>query len=464
MVFNSTQFLFIFLPLALLVYYLVPESAKNLVLLAASLVFYAWGVPAYLILLVVSIGFNYFIGLQFGRCRKMRQAKSLVVLGVGVNLALMIFFRYLGAVIHALNGAFGLNLAGDGFPVPVGIVIFTLQAISYQVDLYRRQIRPERDLVHFSLYMCMFPRILVGPLISYGDLKPQMEGRKLTWDKLGEGLMRFVRGLAKKVLLADQAASLFLAVYEMEERAVLTGWLGCLAFGFWIYFTFSGYSDMAIGLGGMFGFELPENFHYPYLARSMTEFWQRFNSSLNDWFRDYVYTPLSTRYRFLLANMGILLFTWMLMGMWYDTTANAAIWGLYCGVIVLLEGFVFGGIADHIPAVIRILLTNFLVLIGWVFFFSPSPAFLGTWLGQMFGVGALGFLNSGTTYLLGNFWPILLLCLLFALPWARRLYEWAVYGGRRAHPVINSIVYGILFILSAAFVLTGHSYLFVTLL
>ncbi len=464
MVFNSTQFLFIFLPLALIVYYLVPERIKNLVLLAASLVFYAWGVPAYLILLVVSIGFNYFIGLQFGRCRKMRQARTLVVLGVGVNLVLMIFFRYLGTIIRALNGAFGTQLAGEDFPVPVGIVIFTLQAISYQVDLYRRQIRPEQDLVHFSLYMCMFPRMLAGPLISYQDLEPQMERRTLTWEKLGQGLMRFVRGLAKKVLLADQAASLFLAVYEMQERAVLTGWLGCLAFGFWIYFTFSGYSDMAIGLGGMFGFELPENFHHPYLAKSMTEFWQRFNSSLNDWFRDYVYTPLATRYRTLLANLGILLFTWMLMGMWYDTTANAALWGIYCGVIVLLEGFVFSGIIGHIPAVIRILLTNLLVLIGWVFFFSPSAAFLGTWLGQMFGIGARGFINSGTTFLLQCFWPILVLCLLFALPWTRRLYEGAVYGGRRDHPVINSIVYGILFILSAAFVLTGQSYLFVTLL
>ncbi len=464
MVFNSTQFLLIFLPLALLVYYIVPEAFKNLVLLAASLVFYALGTPAYLLLLLASIGFNYFIGLSFGRCRKKREARRLLTVSIAVNLAVMFFFRYLGIVVHTLNVSFGTDLPGENFPVPMGIVIFTLQAISYQVDLYRREISPEEDLVHLSLYLCMFPRILVGPLVSYRDLAPQMERRKLTWEKLGGGLMRFVRGLAKKVLLADQAAALFLSVYEMQGRAVLTGWLGCLGFGFWIYFTFSGYSDMAIGLGEMFGFELPENFHHPYLAKSMTDFWQLFNSSLNDWFRDYVYAPLSSRFPTLLQNLGVMLLTWMLMGMWYDTTVNAAVWGLYCGVIILLEGYVFGGLLKHIPSVIRILVTNLLVLVGWVFFFSPTPAFLGTWLGQLIGIGAQGFINAGTTYLLQSFWPVLVLCLLCVLPWTRRLYEGIMIGGRRGHAVINSIVYGILFLLSVAFVLTGQSYLFVTLL
>ncbi len=464
MVFNSTQFLFIFLPLALIVYYLVPEALKNLVLLAASLIFYAWGRPAYLILLLVSIAFNYFTGLAFEQCQKKKQARQLLMINVGVNLGLMVFFRYLGSCISALNGAFGSSIPGENFPVPMGIMIFTLQAVSYNMDLYRREITPEQDPVHFAIYMCMFPRILVGPLISYKDLKPQMEERELTWEKLGGGLMRFVRGLAKKVLLADQAAVIFRAVSGMQERAALTAWLGCLAFGFWIYFTFSGYSDMAIGLGRMFGFEFPENFHYPYLAKSMTEVWQRFNSSLNDWFRDYVYAPLASKWSGLLANLGVMLVTWMLMGMWYDNTVNAAFWGLYCGVIILLEGYVLGGILQHIPSVVRILATNLLVLIGWAFFFSATPASLGSWLSELFFFGAQGFINSGTLYLLQSYWVVLVLCLVCVLPWTRRLYEWAIYGGSKGRTVINSIVYGILFLLSVAFVLSGQSCLPVTLI
>ncbi len=464
MVFNSTQFLFIFLPLALILYYLVPEGFKNLVLLLASLVFYAWGTPAYLILLIASVVFNYFGGLALGQCKKKRQARSMVMILVAVNLAFMVFFRYLGTFIGALNSMFRLTLAGENFPVPMGIVVFTLQAVSYQIDLYRHVMPPEQDPVHFALYMCMFPRILVGPLMSYKDLKPQMEKRQLTGDKLGSGLMKFVRGLSKKVLLADESALVFLSVYEMEGRAVLTGWLGCLAFGFWMYFTFSGYSDMAIGLGEMFGFTFPENFHHPYLAKSMTEVWQRFNSSLNDWFRDYVYTPLSSKARSVLQVLGVMLLTWMLMGMWYDKTINAAFWGLYCGALILLEGYVLGGVLSHIPSVVRILLTNLLVLVGWVFFFSPSPSFMGTWLGQLFGIGAQGLANSGTLYLLQIYWPILLICLLCILPFTRRLYEWVVYDGKKPHTVINSIAYVVLFLLCAAFVISGQGYMFVTLL
>ncbi len=464
MVFNSTQFLFIFLPLALILYYVVPKGWKNLVLLLASLVFYAWGTPAYLILLIASVVFNYFGGLILGRCKKKREARNVVMIVIAINLAFMVFFRYLGTLISTLNSAFRLTLAGENFPVPMGIVVFTLQAVSYQVDLYRKVMAPEEDPVHFALYMCMFPRILVGPLMSYKDLKPQMDKRDLTWDKLGSGLMKFVRGLAKKVLLADEAALMFLSVYEIQGRAVLTGWMGCLAFGFWMYFTFSGYSDMAIGLGQMFGFTFPENFHHPCLAKSMTEVWQRFNSSLNDWFRDYVYTPLSSKAGNVLQVMGVMLVTWVLMGMWYDTTVNAAFWGLYCGVIILLEGFVFGGILARIPSVVRILVTNLLVLIGWVFFFSPSPSFMGTWLGQLFGIGAQGFANSGTLYLLQIYWPILIICLLAVLPWPRRLYELAVCDGSRPHPVINGVVYAVLLLLCAAFVISGQSYMFVTLL
>ncbi len=463
MLFNSGTFLFILLPLALIAYYLVPGMGlKKIVLLAASLVFFAWGEPFYLILLAFSVLFNYVCGLYIGQSKR-RRARRFLIIDIVVNVALLVFFRYWASFASWLNLRIeGRQLIGENLPIPVGITIFTLQAISYTVDVYRREVPFERDLLDFSVYICMFPRMLLGPIATYQEMMPQIkEERPLSFDRLGDGLMRFIRGLAKKVILADQAVLIFNDIIELDagQTSALTAWLGVLVFGFYIYFTFSGFSDMAIGLGKMFGFEFEENFDHPYLSHSVTDFWQRFNSSLSRWFSQYVYQPLGAQDTGVLQNIFNMLLVWVLMGMWYGTGLNVALWGLFCGVIILLEGYVFGGLIDAVPGFVSLIVTNLLMLVSWVFFFSPNLPAMGTYLGCLFG-GGCGFADGIFLYLLRTHVLGLVLSFVFILPWPRQWFEKFTYGGERGRVVLNAVVYGALFLLCAIYVIAGNMFLF----
>ncbi len=463
MLFNSTVFLFILLPLALIAYYLVPDTwMKKAVLLAASLIFFAWGEPVYLILLAFSVLFNYVCGFYIGRSRR-RRARRFLILNVVVNVAVLVFFRYWASFASWLNLRIDGQLMGENLPVPIGIAIFTLQAISYTVDVYRREVPFERNLLDFSIYIAMFPRMLLGPIATYQEMMPQIkEERQISFDRLGEGLMRFIRGLAKKVILADQAVQIFQSVEGLEygEISALTAWLGVLVFGFYVYFTFSGYSDMAIGLGKMFGFEFEENFDHPYLAQSVTDFWQRFNSSLSRWFSQYVYAPLGAQETGVLRNLFNMLLVWTLMGMWYGTSLNVALWGLFCGIIILLEGYVFGGIIDAMPGVVKVIVTNLLMLVSWVFFFSPNVGDAGTYLGYLFGAGGGGLADGIFLYLVRTHLLPLALCIVFILPWPRQWFERLTYGGERGRVALNAVVYGALLLLCAIYVIAGNMFLF----
>ena len=295
MVFSSVTFLFTFLPVTLLLYYLVPAKLKNILLLLCSLVFYAWGEPVYIVLMILSVLFNYVCGLDIARNQgEYRKAKMSLIFAVAVNLAILGFFKYYGFLIENLNLIFPFHIPYRKLALPVGISFYTFQTLSYIVDVYRGKVSVQKNLISFGLYVTMFPQLIAGPIVRYAEIENQLEGRKHSLEKFGGGAQIFIRGLAKKVLIANAAGAVFTDVMGMQsgDMSVMIAWIGCAAYTFQIYFDFSGYSDMAVGLAKMFGFELEKNFAYPYISKSITEFWRRWHISLGTWFREYVYIPL----------------------------------------------------------------------------------------------------------------------------------------------------------------------------
>ena len=328
MVFSSVTFLFIFLPVSLLLYYLVPEKLKNLVLLLVSLVFYAWGEPLYVLLMLYSILFNYSMGLLMEKHEGAK--KQILIFSVIVNLFIIGFFKYYGFLIENINALLHVNIPVRNIALPIGISFYTFQALSYVIDLYRGRFRAQRDPIAFGAYITMFPQLIAGPIVRYEDIKDQMQHRKLSLARFGKGALRFTCGLAKKVLLANLVGALFTEIQGLGSHvSVLTAWLGALAYTFQIFFDFSGYSDMAIGLGHMLGFTFVENFDYPYFAKSVTDFWRRWHISLSTWFREYVYIPLGGNRVKVWKHIRNILIVWLLTGLWHGASWNFVIWGLY---------------------------------------------------------------------------------------------------------------------------------------
>lgn len=397
MLFSSITFLFLFLPLVLLLYYLLPKVGKNVILLVASLIFYAWGEPVYVVLMILSILFHYLCGLELERLEPgSRARKRQLVFAIVVNLVLLGAFKYYGFFIGSLNSIFRLHLPVRELPLPIGISFYTFQAMSYIIDIYRGDAHAQKRLPDFALYITMFPQLIAGPIVRYTDIEAQLAHRELAASNLGKGAVRFVIGLGKKVILANGIGAVFdtLTAGGAGSMSVAGAWIGAVAYALQIYYDFSGYSDMAIGLGHMFGFTFNENFNYPYLSASITEFWRRWHISLSTWFREYVYIPLGGNRRGVPRQILNLLIVWTLTGFWHGAAWNFLAWGLYYGILLVLEKFVWGKFLDRAPAVVRHIYTLLLVLIGWVFFFSPSLGSAGAYLKNMIGIGAAGFIDK----------------------------------------------------------------------
>lgn len=408
MVFSSIVFIFTFLPIVILAYYVAPVRIRNFILLLASLVFYAWGEPVYLFLMLYSILFNYVMGLDIYRRRgKRKKARESLILGVAVNLALLGFFKYYGFLAENLEQILPVNLPEVSVGLPIGLSFYTFQSISYLADVYRGKAEGQRNLISFGLYISMFPQLVAGPIVQYADIDAQLKKRSTSWERFGEGARYFIGGLAKKVLLANNLGAAFEAVTGLSSLSVLSAWVGVLAYTFQIYFDFSGYSDMAVGLGKMFGFDFKENFHYPYCARSVTEFWRRWHISLGAWFREYVYIPLGGNRVGVLRHIRNLLIVWTLTGLWHGASWNFVVWGFYYGVLLIVEKYLFRRVTERLP-VIGTACTMLLVMIGWVFFFSPSLAAAAEYLRVMFGFTGIPLTDdAGMYYLLTNlilFW------------------------------------------------------------
>lgn len=457
MLFSSIVFLFTFLPAVMILYYLLPVRFRNVILLLASLVFYAWGEPVYLFLMLLSILFNYFSGLDIARSlQDKRAAKRSLVFNLIINLAVLGFFKYEGFVLDTLNGILPVHISYHALPLPIGISFYTFQILSYIIDVYRGNVKVQTNLPNFALYVTMFPQLIAGPIVQYADVDEQLASREVSWTKFGEGSMYFIRGLAKKVLLANTSGMIFTEVSGLAKGniAVMTAWLGAFAYMFQIYFDFSGYSDMAIGLGKMFGFEFNMNFNYPYVAKSITEFWRRWHISLSSWFRDYVYIPLGGNRVSKIKHIRNLLIVWFLTGLWHGAAWNFVAWGLYYGVLLIIEKYLLSPVLDRLPDVVRHIYSIVLVVIGWVLFFSSSFGQAADYIRVMFGAGAHGFADRESMYLLTSNLILWLILIFGSTPLVHFRYEHMLRSKKWNTTIINSVVYAALFIVCIAYLVT----------
>lgn len=401
MVFSSTIFLCVYLPLVLLGYYICPKKGRNLFLLIVSLVFYAWGEPKYVFLMIFSILVNYIFGRLMDKNRgRQKRMKLLLVLSVVIDLGLLSVFKYTDFIITNVNAIFGSSFDLLNIALPIGISFYTFQAMSYTIDVYRNDVRVQKNLIDFGMYITMFPQLIAGPIVRYADVQDQLAERSVTTADFSEGVMRFVVGLGKKVLLANQMGAVWSEIYALGgDVSALMAWTGAIAYTFQIYFDFSGYSDMAIGLGRMFGFKFPENFRYPYQSVSITDFWRRWHITLSTWFKEYLYIPLGGN-RCGLARQALnLLIVWSLTGFWHGAGWNFVMWGLYYFVILFIEKLFLLKALDKLPKLFRHVYALLLIVIGWVIFASDDVSVLLPYLGSMFGAnGAVGGMDVYTLF------------------------------------------------------------------
>lgn len=399
MVFSSTIFLCVYLPLVLLGYYICPKKGRNLFLLIASLVFYAWGEPKYVFLMIFSILVNYIFGRLMDKHREnKKRLKLMLVLSVVIDIGLLSVFKYTDFIITNVNAIFGANFDLLNIALPIGISFYTFQAMSYTIDVYRNDVRVQKNLIDFGMYITMFPQLIAGPIVRYADVQDQLAERSVTTADFSEGVMRFVVGLGKKVLLANQMGAVWSEIYALGgDVSALMAWTGAIAYTFQIYFDFSGYSDMAIGLGRMFGFKFPENFRYPYQSVSITDFWRRWHITLSTWFKEYLYIPLGGNRRGLARQALNLLIVWSLTGFWHGAGWNFVMWGLYYFVILFIEKLFLLKALDKLPKFFRHVYALLLIIIGWVIFASDDVSVLLPYLGSMFGAnGAIGGMDVYT--------------------------------------------------------------------
>ncbi len=401
MLFSSIPFLYYFLPAVLMLYFAVPRPLKNTVLLIASLFFYGWGEPVYLLLMGASIVLFYVCGLLIGKYESNRKLQKLwLTVSIVVSLTLLGIFKYADFFIDSFNAVTGLSIPLLRLALPIGISFYTFQCLSYTIDVYRGDVPAQKNFITFGAYVALFPQLIAGPIVRYVDVVRELETRQHTWDDFAQGMRRFLTGLAKKVIIADNFALLMDIFEKSEQQSVVFSWVYAMAFMLNIYFDFSGYSCMAIGMGRMLGFKFIENFNYPYISSSIQEFWRRWHMSLGSWFRDYVYIPLGgnrvSKARWVFNTLAV----WMLTGLWHGASWNFVLWGLMFAVLLMVEKWVPQ--LKKLPGFIRHFYVLFLVLISFVIFNHADYSAV-TVLKDMFGLNGLPFVNDHTLYYLKSF-------------------------------------------------------------
>ena len=424
MVFSSLLFLFMYLPVVLVIYYITPRKWRNLFLFIANLVFYGWGEPVYVVLMIFSTIVDYTCGYFINKYRHVndKKAKRFLVTSVVINLSLLGFFKYAGFLTDTLNYLPFLNIPSLKVPLPIGISFYTFQTMSYSIDVYRGDAPVQKNIITFGTYVSLFPQLIAGPIVRYKDVAYQLDHRRETLDDFTKGVMLFCVGLAKKVLIANQMGSLWDAMRETgEANGVIGAWVGIIAYTFQIYFDFSGYSDMACGLGNMLGFEFLKNFNYPYISKSITEFWRRWHISLGTWFREYVYIPLGGNRKGVARQILNLFIVWFLTGFWHGADFNFIFWGLYFGLLLVIEKFVLKKWLDKAPAVVSHIYSLFFIILGWVLFYFSNLTELWDYLVSMFNFseGAMG--GSALTLTL-SYLPMLIVAAVASTPLFSKLY------------------------------------------
>ena len=452
MLFSSIPFAFYFLPAVLALYFAVPFRFKNAVLLVFSLVFYAWGEPGYLLLMAVSILLGWLFGLLIGKYRGTARARLFLVLSVAVSLGLLGWFKYADFAVNTLN-ALGLRLPLPHVALPIGISFYTFQILSYTIDVYRGDALPQRSLVDFGAYVSMFPQLIAGPIVRYSDVARQLKHRTHSLEKASLGVRRLLIGLGKKVLIANQLGQLTVLFRESRQPSVLYVWVYAAAFALQIYFDFSGYSDMAIGLGKIFGFDLLENFNYPFISRSVSEFWRRWHMSLGGWFRDYLYIPLGgnrvSRPRWALN----LLVVWSLTGLWHGAAWNFVLWGLLFALLLALEKLWLGRLMEKLPGWLVRIPVLAVLLVSFVLFNADSLSQALSDTAGMFGLGGLPLTSADTLYHLRSYGPLLLLAMVGATPLPRNAVR--RLEGSRVLPWLEPVALCALLLAVTAFLVGG---------
>lgn len=438
MLFSTLEFIFLFMLVTVPIYFICPLRWRNMVLLVVSLILYGWGEPVYVFLMVFTIAVDYVFGRLIEKHRNTPTAKHLLVWTVIINLGLLGFFKYADFLIANLSLIPGLGgLKPLGLGLPIGISFYTFQAMSYVIDVYRGDVGAQRDPVSFGAYVTLFPQLIAGPIVRYRDVDDQLREREQSVLMVASGVRTFTAGLAKKVLLANTAGELwsYYSALPQTQLTTLGAWFGIICYAFQLYFDFSGYSDMAIGLGKMFGFTFLENFNYPYISKNITDFWRRWHISLSSWLREYVYIPLGGNRRGTARMYFNLLAVWMLTGLWHGANWNFVLWGLYYAILLIVEKAFLGKLIAKLPNFLQHIYALFFILIGWLLFvFDSSSETLtlarGTgYLAAMFGGGA-GFANSADVWdILRN--AVLMIALVAAsMPWGRRIF-WRLYDKKR---------------------------------
>ncbi len=460
MVFSSLFFICIFLPVTLILYYVVPRKAKNLVLLIMSLVFYAWGEPVYVLLMIFSIVFNYLSARSisyYGEFEMKVRKTFAFVINIIVNLGVLCFFKYYGFVIENINAISGANIPIHNLALPIGISFYTFQTLSYVIDVYKSNVKVQKNIINFGAYITMFPQLIAGPIVRYADVETQLNERVLELDKVAEGATYFIIGLAKKVLLANNVGMLFdqIMAINAPSRAALTTWLAVIAFTFQIYFDFSGYSDMAIGLGKMLGFDFIANFNYPYISTSATEFWRRWHISLGTWFREYLYIPLGGNRVGALRHILNILIVWALTGFWHGASWNFVLWGLYYAILLIFEKYIYGKGLAKLPKIVQYIYSIIVTLFGWLLFSSDSLAGLAQNFQSMFCMFGNSIADAETLYFFKTNLILLITCGICSTPVVMKVFNKIASKKGIGFNIICVLCYALIFIFSIAYLVNA---------
>lgn len=423
MVFSSLVFMFAYLPITLLAYYLVPRQGRNIFLFIVNLIFYGWGEPKLVLLMVFNIFFNYIGGWLVDKYRADAKKKKLfLILTCVLDIGILAVFKYTGMITETLNMLPFLNIPELQISLPIGISFYTFQTMSYVIDVYRDDAPVSKNFINFGTYVALFPQLIAGPIVRYRDIAEQLVNRRETLEMFTRGVKLFMVGLAKKVIIANTMGTLTTNIFATtDENGVVGTWVGMIAYTFQIYFDFSGYSDMACGLGNMMGFEFLKNFNYPYIAKSITDFWRRWHISLSTWFKEYVYIPLGGNRKGVKRQILNLLIVWGLTGLWHGAAYNFVLWGLYYGLLLILEKFVLKKFLDRLPSFVQHIYTLFIIIIGWGLFYFTDVGQLGEFMVDLFNFGN-GICGDQAFNLIMSNLPMLIVAAVASTPLATMLY------------------------------------------
>ena len=455
MVFSSLLFIGIFLPVTLFFYFICKNLAyRNIILVISSLIFYAWGEPVWVFLLLFSTMVNYTAGLLIHKFQNRWQAKFSLVAALVISLGLLATFKYSGWIVENINALFHIQIPFYGFALPLGISFFTFQTLSYTIDVYRGDVKVQKNPVYFLCYVSMFPQLVAGPIVRYSDIEKEINHRTVTARDFEYGILRFTQGMLKKVVIANGIGAVATALLDgdLTQSSALSAWIGMLAYTFQIYFDFSSYSDMAIGMGRMFGFHFLENFNYPYIAKNVTDFWRRWHMSLSSFFRDYVYIPLGGNRKHQVFNIFVV---WMLTGLWHGASWNFVLWGVYYGILLIIEKKAFGGRLMRLPAPVGILYNFIIVIFGWALFYYTDFSRLQQWFVCAFGGTGVLWDFTALSTLFSNLW-LFLVCLIGSTPVIKFLFK-KMYNAKVVGACVTPVL--VVLVLAGCFILlVGQSF------